>query len=353
MNLETVEKIARAVLYEGYMLYPYRPSAVKNRQRWNFGVLYPPAHRESQGGADAYSMRTECLVEGSRRTMLEVKVKFLQTVERTVGRTATSMHELPPREIRGFHPVESLEVEGRIFRPWQEAVEREVSLPPCSFETLSNEPRHSSFAFAAEKRWEAICNASGAISGGILRRQELTCGEIAVTVEDLGGHVFKVAVNIRNTAPSDGSGSTNRNEALLCSLVSTHTILRAQDGEFVSLVDPPDKFRELTSDCNNIGTWPVLAGDEARHDTMLSSPIILYDYPQIAPESSGDLFDSTEIDEILSLRIMTMTDEEKREMRESDEHARRILERTETLPVEQLVKLHGVLRGLRPIKEGP
>jgi len=85
----------------------------------------------------------------------------------------------------------------------------------------------------------------------------------------------------------------------------------------------------------------------------LSSPIILYDYPQIAPESSGDLFDGTEIDEILSLRIMTLTDEEKREMRESDVRARQILERTESLPVDQLMKLHGVLRGLRAVTDKP
>jgi hydrogenase maturation protease len=52
----------------------------------------------------------------------------------------------------------------------------------------------------------------------------------------------------------------------------------------------------------------------------------------------------------LSLRIMTLTDEEKREMRESDDRARKILERTESLPEEQLMKLHGALRGLRAVK---
>jgi hydrogenase maturation protease len=84
---------------------------------------------------------------------------------------------------------------------------------------------------------------------------------------------------------------------------------------------------------------------------MLSSPIILYDYPQIAPESAGDLFDGTEIDEILALRILTLTEDEKREMRDGDERARQILERTEALPEEQFLKLHGVLRGMRPTSE--
>ena len=81
------------------------------------------------------------------------------------------------------------------------------------------------------------------------------------------------------------------------------------------------------------------------------SPIILYDYPQVAEESPGDFFDGTEIDEMLALRVMTLTDEEKREMRGADERARQILERTEMLPPEQFMKLHGALRGLRPVKE--
>jgi hydrogenase maturation protease len=114
-------------------------------------------------------------------------------------------------------------------------------------------------------------------------------------------------------------------------------------------LEPPEELKELASNCQNIGTWPVLFGEAGSHDTMLSSPIILYDYPQIAPESAGDFFDGTEIDEILSLRILTLTDAEKREMRDSDDRARQILERTETLPPEQLMKLHGVLRNLRPL----
>ena len=103
--------------------------------------------------------------------------------------------------------------------------------------------------------------------------------------------------------------------------------------------------------CNNVGTWPVLAGEEGQARWHLSSPIILYDYPQIAPESPGDLFDGTEIDEILALRILTLTEDEKHEMRNADERARQILERTESMPAEHFMKLHGVLRGLRPSDE--
>ena len=95
------------------------------------------------------------------------------------------------------------------------------------------------------------------------------------------------------------------------------------------------------AECRNVGTWPVLVGEDGARDTMLSSPIILYDYPRIAPESAGDLFDGTEIDEILSLRIMTLTDDEKREIRQTDERARLLLERTESLDAEQMMRLHG------------
>jgi hypothetical protein len=132
--------------------------------------------------------------------------------------------------------------------------------------------------------------------------------------------------------------------------VSAHTILEISGGEFVSMLDPPEEFRECVNSCQNIGAWPVLVGKEGQRDTVLCSPVILYDYPQIAPESPGDLFDGAEIDEILSLRILTMTEEEKREMRESDERARQILERTENLPEEEFLKLHGAIRSLRPVK---
>ena len=98
MNLELVEKIAKAVLYEGYMLYPYRPSSVKNQQRWNFGVLCPQSYSVAQKGSEAWTMQTECLVEGSSMTGLEVRVRFLQLVERSVGELAMPVKRwLPAR----------------------------------------------------------------------------------------------------------------------------------------------------------------------------------------------------------------------------------------------------------------
>ena len=163
--------------------------------------------------------------------------------------------------------------------------------------------------------------------------------------------VFKIGVSVRNITWVHDATHFNRDEALMRSLVSAHIVLGVEGGEFVSLLDPPESLAAIAVACHNHGAFPVLVGEEGQHDTVLASPIILYDYPQIAPESAGDLFDGTEIDEILSLRILTMTDDEKREMRQSDERARAMLERTENMPAEQFMKLHGALRGLRPLKE--
>lgn len=296
-----VDEIANAVLYEGYLLYPYRASAVKNRQRWNFGVLYPHGHGDSL-------MQTEVLVAPEKAAELSIRVRFLHLVARE-GSGET----------------------------WQEAIEREVAIASMDLRRMITNPVERSFAF----------DSGSDKDGEISRRRETVHGAIEVqTFEDAQSGLFKVRVSIFNRTPADAE-RMDRNEVLLRSMVSTHTILNVRDGAFVSLLDPPEKARELAASCRNTGTWPVMAGIEGERDTMLSSPIILYDYPQIAPESPGALFDGTEIDEILTLRIMTLTDEEKREMRTVDERAREILERTENMPPDQLMKIHGVLRGLK------
>ena len=351
MNLATVEKIAKAVLYEGYMLYPYRPSSVKNQQRWNFGVLCPLSYCEVQKGAEAWTMQTECLVEAGLLTALEIRVRFLQLVERSVGELIVPVAELQPGGLPAFRPVTRLEVAGRIYQPWQEAVEREVIVPACTMESLVQAPLSRLFTFSAEKQFEGLHEGEGPITGVLVRERSAIRGMVQVKGERVGDDLFKISVRICNLTPFPGAQQATREDALPLSLVSTHTVLGVEHGRFVSLLAPPEPISDLAASCKNVGTWPVLVGEEGERDTLLSSPIILYDYPQIAPESAGDLFDGTEIDEILSLRIMTLTDEEKREMSQSDERARQLLERTETLPVEQLMKLHGVLRNLRPAEE--
>jgi hypothetical protein len=291
MNTKLIEDIASAVLYEGYLLYPYRASALKNQQRWNFGVLYPHAYAEQQSGADAWQSQTECLVRAGSDAKMSVRARFLQLAS----------------------PGDA-----------QAAQERDIALFCLRLSELESHPSRFAFSFPPV---EAL---------------------IEVETNLVGPSLYKIRATVSNTAAFGGS---TRDEALKQSLISAHSIIGIEGGEFVSLLDPPDDLRDLTGACKNVGTWPVLVGEDGQCDAMLSSPIILYDYPKIAPESPGALFDGTEIDEILSLRIMTLTDEEKLEIGSSDERARQILERTESMPQEQFMKMHGVLRGLRDSQE--
>jgi hypothetical protein len=348
MNAALVDGIVKAVLYEGYMLYPYRPSAVKNRQRFNFGVVYPRAYSEAQGGTDACMMQTECLVQGDAKTQSVVRVRFLRMVDRFIARLGKSTTELSSVTEDNLEKVDRLDVNDQTLYPWQEAVEETIEVTEFNLSALAAQPMQWPFRLSATQTREPVRDASGLIVAIIGREKATVTGTIELSSEQLEEGLFKLRTRISNTSRIESVVA--RDVALSRSLVSAHTILEVRDGEFVSLVDPPEPFRSFALACRNVGTWPVLVGGEGERDTMLSSPIILYDYPQIAPESPGDLFDGAEIDEILSLRILTMTDEEKREMRQSDERARKILERTEALPAEQFMKLHGAVRGLRTIK---
>jgi hydrogenase maturation protease len=347
VNLDRVEKIAEAVLYEGYMLYPYRPSSVKNQQRWNFGVLCPQTYCEWQQGSEAWKMQTECLVKATSSTRLSVKLRFLQIVRRSVGRLRLEGQEEPEGVESRFDPVDRIEVGSRVYQPWKEAAEREhtsIALDPNALSSLSQ----LQLDFPAGKQFEYLRDERGRAVGVLVREWEALTASVQFGSTQYRDGVFKITVLVRNLTSFDLFEATNREDALAFSLVSAHTILGVDQGEFISLLDPPAGLEEFVSRCSNIGTWPVLVGDQA--DTMLSSPIVLYDHPQIAPESAGNLFDSTEIDEILSLRILTLTDDEKREIRQSDDRARQILERTENMPEEQFMKLHGALRGLTQLK---
>ena len=348
MNWTQAQRIADAVLYEGYLLYPYRPSAIKNRQRFNFGVVYPRAYSERQSGSDPWMMRTECLVKSRSETRLQVKVRCLQLSLRTVGEFLVARSKASRAQTDDYRLVDRLAVGERVFLPCQEVVEQEILLPACVLSKTTRVVRE--FRFPAAQTQEEVRDESGSIVGVIIREQRATEGAVELSIASVGSDLRKIVVTIRNTSGFDGS-TDNRDAVLMHSMLSTHSLLCVEGGEFVSLLEPPEDAALPAAACENVNTWPVLVGEQGSHDVMLSSPIILYDYPQIALESPGDLFDGTEIDEILSLRIMTMTDDEKKEVREADPRGRALLERTEALPAEQLMKLHGALRSLRPSEQ--
>lgn len=343
MNLELVENIANAVLYEGYMLYPYRASSVKNRQRFNWGALAPQSYSVAQKGTEAFEMQTECLLEGDESTTFDVKVRFLHLVSREIGELETPLDELPTDSEPKFRFVPSLDVGGQLYQTWQEAIEREVDLPTLNLNAISETKQ---FSFPTTKTLEPLRDENRKIVGIVVRTQQEIVGAIESHIHKIENQkLYKLTVKIKNQTPFEIVGGQSRDDALLHSLVSTHTILSAKNGEFISLLEPPDELGKAVAACKNVKTYPVLAGEDGTRDCMLSSPIILYDYPQIAAESAGDLFDGAEIDEILTLRIMTLTDDEKREMRGLDDRARKMLERTENMPDEQLLKMHGAMKG--------
>jgi hydrogenase maturation protease len=346
MNQALLDEIVNAVLYEGYILYPYRPS-VKNRQRWTFGGLYPHTHSISHGSGDAWSMRTECLLRGGAAAILDVQVRFLHLLDRQVGELHSPLHDLADGDVPAFGPVAQLRVGERLLQTWQEAVERAVTLEGLVPDDLMHQARRLHFTFPASRAIEPVRGPAGQIDAILARHQEAVSGLVEVSAEPVGARLLKLVVCVENQTALDCPSQISREEAVLRSLASTHTILRVHNGAFLSSIDPSDEYRLQAALCRNEGTWPVLVGNAGETDTMLSSPITLYDYPQIAAESPGDFFDGTEIDEMLVLRILTLTDEEKQAAAAVDEHARVLLARTGALEDFQVLGLHGKLRGMR------
>jgi len=336
--LDTAKKIAEAVLYEGYLLWPYRRSARKNQQRWTFGGVYPRAYSEARGEDDPWIMQTQCLVVGDGETAVEIKVRFLHVVEREVNRkNADGTLEF----------VDELRVGEELYLSWDEATEREIAVGRFKLSELGT-PRLVEIDIPGGSREEPLAEPTGEVVGALVRGWRTLRGVVEVGAENLREGTFKVTVRITNTTPWGGE---DRETTLKQTFVSTHTALEVEGGEFVSLIDPPEELREAAEGCENLKTWPVLVGEEGARNMLLSSPIILYDYPQIAPESPGDLFDGTEIDQMLILNVLNLTDEEKEEMRATDPRGREILERCESLSPEELMKLSGAIREFRMLRE--
>jgi hypothetical protein len=284
---DPVRAIADAVLYEGYVLWPYRQTALKNQRRWTFGGVFPEAHSVRHPD-DRCVMRAECLIEAPpSRGEVDVRVRFLHVMRRDAE-------------------------EGADYVAWDEATEREVA--PGAIDIPAGSER----------------------DGAIVRSWEALSGSVDVRSAPVAPGVARITVEVANTTPWEG---TDREEALRRTFCSTHAVLRTKGGRFVSQADPPAHLREAAAACRHDGAWPVLVAD----DVVLCSPIILEDRPRIAPESPGDLFDGGEIDQMLVLNILAMTDEEREAMRAADPRTREILERTEALTPDQLMRLHGRL----------
>ena len=337
MTLEVAQKIADAVLYEGYVLYPYRASAKKNQMRWQFGVLAPPGYAERVEDETSFS-KTECLLDPTDSCRLQVRARWLQLQSREVEAAE------PGTDL--FRSVEGLEVGDDFYVVWEEAIERQVD-SSFRLEDLMGPEQTLEFSFPGEIHTETLGDAEG-VKGRLVRQTWDLTGRVRIEAEELPGPygVVRLRAYVENAAQwvDERAG---RDEMLRHSIIGAHLLIAVEDGEFLSLLEPPEWARAAAEACENLHTFPVLAGPEGQRDVLLSSPIILYDHPQIAPESPGDMYDSTEIDEILTLRTMALTDEEKREARATDARAAAVIDRADHLPQEILDRLHGTVRYVR------
>jgi hypothetical protein len=342
-RFEAARSVADAVLYEGYVLYPYRASSRKNQVRFQWGVLTPRHFSEAEG-SERWCSRTECLVDPGAAPVLSVRVRCLQAQHRSVE----GLVGADERAGDEFRPVDYLEVDGTLHVDWDEAVDQVIDVAPLSFFPPRSNGVEMGFSLESGTETEEIEAADGSVIGRFVRRREPVKGVIRVTTDtpDPDTHYVKVTVAVENTTEWSDT-SLRRDDAMGHSLVAVHTMLAVDDGRFVSLLDPPDDAVTAAASCHSDGAYPVLIGDE---DVVLASPIILYDHPEVASQSPGDLYDSLEIDEILALRVMTLTDDEKAEARGTDARAAAIIDRCDDMSAETLSQLHGQMRQVETIR---
>ena len=334
--------VADAILYEGYLLYPYRQSSRKNQSRFQFGVLMPPAYAAVDEHEPSVS-QTECLAEADGDTAVQIVVRFLHVQQRTVQRAPA--HPIGA-DATGWADVPSLTVDGTEYTRFTEATEREEHADLAMAE-LAGAGKALPFHIDGGSSIDDLADADGTLAGRLVHRWAALDGVLHVQAERVAGpyQALRLRLRIENhTQP--GAPLASREDGLRYALVAAHALIGLPGGTFISMTDHPEWAAAEVAACRNVATWPVLAGPG--RDLMLSSPVILYDHPQIAPESTGDLFDATEIDEILTLRTLALTDEEKREARATDPRAADLIDRLDGLPPEMLERLHGAIRYLEP-----
>ncbi|WP_053960307.1 hypothetical protein [Sulfobacillus thermosulfidooxidans] len=309
MNLwQNTEKIADAVLYEGYALYPYRPSAIKNQQRWTFGRIVPEIYHQRTQSTDPWFRRATTLLQASSLA-ITVRLRFLQIAEPPLSPSFPSV-------------------------PWQQALPRDFTWTITSLPWAKTMEIPSSLEEAGDVK-------------NIVFRVEIDGDLFRSDPEP----VWILTTTIRNVTPD--ISAFDEASALRHSLIATHWLLSTDTGKWISLLDPPSFLEDTVGALTQEGVWPVLAGDQQDGKICLVSPIILYDYPTIAENSPGDFFDGAEIDEMLALRIMTLTDEEKKEAMRADPKVQALLERTQNLSRDDLYQLHGMAYRVSPNSSTP
>jgi len=330
VSLSAARAIADAVLYEGYLLYPYRKSSAKNRSRWQFGVLGPPKAAAAAFGEEP-GMAMQCLLTPGAAAGVRIHLRFLQLQVREVQR----------RDPDGYYrPVGELTVAGSTLLSWDEAVEHEIAVPAMPVHLRADLP----VEVPGGTDIEVVADASEAVVARIVRRRWPLTARLR-TRTDGDGDYLRLTVEVTNEHPA---AAGDKDAAIRSSLIGAHLLIEAYRCEFVSLLEPPPAAAAAAGRCRQRRCWPVLAGPSGSSDVVLGAPIILYDHPQVAEESPGALYDSCEIDEILTLRVMTMTEAEKAEARSTDPRAAAIIDRCDAMSPAELGQLHGARRDPGP-----
>ena len=344
-DLRSARAVADAVMYEGYLLYPYRASAAKNQVRWQFGVLGPQG-AAAAGAGEEPDLSAETLVRRGAATTVTIRLRFLQLQSRSVQAVNAA---------GAFVDVDELEVDGERWLTWDEAVPCEVVAATVQVDGRDYDERFAVSVDGVDDEITELSDRTGRTAGRLVRSRRplnamVEVRSLPVDPEAAAGlEVSLLQVLVENLA---NLPDPRRKEALGLSLLGAHLLLTCESGEFISLLDPPVELQSAAQDCQQHRCWPVLAGPVGSADTLLVSPIILEDHPRLADESVGDLFDSTEIDEILTLRILTMTDQERSQARATDPRAAQILDRSEDLSFDEMARMHGALRNPHAV-DGP
>jgi len=330
MKEELLERVIRAVLYEGYVPYPSLGKSAKNqREGLTFGRVYPEAYSLAQNDGEPCALRAECLLRmKASEAAVRVSVRFLRRQWREVGKVPALLSELTLAPEPYFKVVPELLVNGELHQTWQEATEERAQVAPVPVRPHAT--GQVNFIFPGNRALRPLRDEANRVLGVSVRRQEALLGAIEVKVSPVTETVFKISAEVRNLTALPPGAREDCDAILMRTFAGTHLVLQAKGADFVSLLDPPAGFEAHAADCKSIGVWPVLVGDPTAgdRDAMLASPIILYDYPQIAHESCGEFRDPRLIDETQPLPV---PDAGTPELCGSEDPRHRVFERTEKL----------------------
>lgn len=316
-----LDSLTKTVLYEGYSIFPYHRTSVKNLKPIPFGVIYPEQYHSHHPHAPT-RMKTECIVAAQKNCTVNITVRFLHLITTRIFQQTDK--ENASLQSEGWQTIERQINSGNLFI--SELIGNK-KIFPIAYDRIDEDKNvYDENNELKEKQSNSVLKIKGTVA-------------IEVFAIEKTDNVFRISITVSNDTSLINAESISRGEVLQQSFLSTNTILKATNGEFISDQNPSEEFKEIVAKCEKIGTWPILI-DES-NTTMLSSPIILYDYPKINAQSNLDLFDSLEIEEMLILHLSAMSDNEKQQIGERDEKMREMLDKASQVTPKELLDLHG------------